>query len=177
MKKLVKGTLHHGYEANFLLTLMSGQDGPSFSCKWSWEPTSFTAYERLKVYLIFFPFKQSRCNAAPILLKPKLSSSASFSSSFHLLLSLPFLLLYHCCQEWFKLFHPFPFLLKLVTIIYFLLFSTLLLRGIQAGAATLHTFLRCCVMYVYMPVWKWEKPWNDFPILLPGNRCKQNTWL
>lgn len=158
MKKLVKSTLHHGYEANFLLTLMSGQGGPSFSCKWSWKPTSFTAYERLKVYLIFFPSKQSRCNAAPILLKPKLSSSASFFLS--LLLSLHFLLL--CCQEWFKLFHPFPFLLKLVTIIYFLPFSTLLLSGRCCHTAYFSEML--CNVCLYACV-KMRKALEWFPHL------------
>lgn len=172
MKKLVKSTLHHGYEANFLLTLMSGQGGPSFSCKWSWKPTSFTAYERLKVYLIFFPSKQSRCNAAPILLKP--SCQAVLHFSFHyssLFISCYFNIV---VRNDLNFFTRFPFFLSWWQLF---IFYPFLLCYFQAGAATLHTFLRCCVMYVYMPVWKWEKPWNDFPILLPGNRCKQNTWL
>lgn len=147
--ELVKGTLRRGCEGNFLLKLISGQ-GPSLKNQ------------------RFIASEPSNCNSEPLkLLELKLSSTASFSISLLLLLSPPSLLLQRCCQEWFAFFHQFPFLLKLVTFIYFLLLFCGRNSGrccqIASFSATLCDVCLCARVkmrkglewFPYLTNWKW----------------------
>lgn len=116
---------------------MSAQRGPSFPHRLRWESGTAAAHKRCDGFYCFRAIKT--CNSAPrILQELKLTSTASF---FNFPLVMPLspssLLLQLCCQEWFKLFHHFPFSLSLSRVGHIYLFPPFLWEKIQAGAVKL----------------------------------------